>query len=93
MSDSKHDWHLDKANYREEQIREMPTWIKTNKETFILDETYDVVHVKSFSEMQKLAYSIVQSHSGGSRVSQNKLPQLILGYIYILKYLQSNFIG
>ena len=26
-------------------------------------------------------------------VSQNKLPQLILGYIYILKYLQSNFIG
>ena len=30
--------------------------------------------------------------SGGSSVSQNKLPQLILGYIYILKYLQSNFI-
>ena len=28
-----------------------------------------------------------------SSVSQNKLPQLILGYIYILKYLQSNFIG
>ena len=40
---------------------------------------------------------IVRSHklrgSGGSSVSQNKLPQLILGYIYILKYLQSNFIG
>ena len=31
--------------------------------------------------------------SGGSSVSQNKLPQLILGYIYILKYLQSNSIG
>ena len=31
--------------------------------------------------------------SGGSSVSQNKLPQVILGYIYILKYLQSNFIG
>ena len=31
--------------------------------------------------------------SGGSSVSQNKLPQLILGYVYILKYLQSNFIG
>ena len=31
--------------------------------------------------------------SGGSSGSQNKLPQLILGYIYILKYLQSNFIG
>ena len=32
-------------------------------------------------------------YSRGSSVSQNKLPQLILGYIYILKYLQSNFIG
>ena len=32
-------------------------------------------------------------NSGGSSVSQNQLPQLILGYIYILKYLQSNFIG
>ena len=32
-------------------------------------------------------------HSGGSSASQNKLPQLILGYIYILKNLQSNFIG
>ena len=31
--------------------------------------------------------------SGGSSVSQNKLLQLILGYIYILKYLQSNLIG
>ena len=31
--------------------------------------------------------------SGGSGVNQNKLPQLILGYIYILKYLQSNLIG
>ena len=31
--------------------------------------------------------------SGGSSVSQNKFPQLILGYIYNLKYLQSNFIG
>ena len=32
-------------------------------------------------------------HSGGSSVGQNKLLQLILGYIYILKHLQSNFIG
>ena len=31
--------------------------------------------------------------SGRSSVSQNKLSQLILGNIYILKYLQSNFIG
>ena len=39
------------------------------------------------------AHVVAISISGGSSVSQNKLPQLILGYIYILKYLQSNFIG
>ena len=31
--------------------------------------------------------------SGRSSVGQNKLLQLILGYIYVLKHLQSNFIG
>ena len=35
----------------------------------------------------------MKKYSGGSSVSQNKLPQLIVGYIYILKYLQSNSIG
>ena len=79
ISDSKHDWHLDKSNYREEQIREMPTWIKTNKETFILDETYDVVDVKSFSEMQKLAYSIVQSHFDDASVGKEPLCLIING--------------
>ena len=38
-------------------------------------------------------YNNISIYSGGSSVSQNKLPQLILGYIYILKYLQGNFIG
>ena len=45
----------------------------------------------AFPWQQKL--SMVFIDSGGSSVSQNKLPQLILGYIYILKHLQSNFIG
>ena len=38
--------------------------------------------------------SLIQMiNSGGSSLGQNKLPQLILGCIYILKHLQSNFIG
>ena len=61
-SDSEHDWHLDIANYSEQQINEMPTWIKTNKEIFTLDETCDDVDVNSFSEKQKIAYGIVKSH-------------------------------
>ena len=41
--ESTHDWHLDRANYSEQQIQEMPTWIKTNKEEYTIDEQYDVV--------------------------------------------------
>ena len=43
--------------------------------------------------VNKIFQILDYTNSGGSSVSQNKLPQLILGYIYILKYLQSNFIG
>ena len=55
-------WHLDNANYSEQQIQEMPTWIKKNKEEYSTDEQYEVVDINSFSEMQKLAYNIVKSH-------------------------------
>jgi hypothetical protein len=41
----------------------MPTWIKTNKEEYTIDEQYDVVDINSFSEMQNLAlYDIVKFH-------------------------------
>ncbi|CAB4016552.1 ATP-dependent DNA helicase PIF1 [Paramuricea clavata] len=60
--ESTYDWHLDRANYSEQQIQEMPTWIKTNKEEYTIDEQYDVVDINSFSEMQKFAYDIVKSH-------------------------------
>ena len=38
-------------------------------------------------------FALAFDSGGGSSISQNKLPQLILGYVYILKYLQRNFIG
>ncbi|CAB3991986.1 ATP-dependent DNA helicase PIF1 [Paramuricea clavata] len=61
IPESAHDWHLDRVNYSEQQIREMPTWIETKKEDYTIDEQY-VVDINSFSEMQKLAYDIVKSH-------------------------------
>ena len=61
-SESTHDWHLDRASYSEQQIHEMPTWIKSNKENYPFDEQYDVVDINSFSETQNLAYDIVRSH-------------------------------
>jgi ATP-dependent DNA helicase PIF1 len=75
-SQSTHDWHLDRANYSEQQIHEMPTWIKTNKEEYTIDEQYDIVDVNSFSQMQKLAYDIVNSHFHDT--SSNKEPLCLI---------------
>ena len=61
-SDSTYNWHLDRTNYSEQQIQELPTWIKKNKEEFPIDEQYEVADTNSFSKMQKLAYDIVKSH-------------------------------
>ena len=75
-SDSTYDWHLDRANYSEQQIHEMPTWMKTNKEEYTIDEQYDIVDVNSFSEVQKLAYDIVNSHFHDT--SSNKEPLCLI---------------
>ncbi len=78
-SESTHDWHLDRANYSEQQICEMPTWIKTNKEEYTVDEQYDIVDVNSFSEMQKLAYDIVKCHFDDTSSNKEPLALIING--------------
>ncbi|CAB3985549.1 ATP-dependent DNA helicase PIF1 [Paramuricea clavata] len=77
--ESTYDWHLDRANYSEQQIQEMPTWIKTNKEEYTVDEQYDVVDINSFSEMQKLAYNIVKSHFDDTLFEKEPLCLIING--------------
>ena len=59
-----HDWHQDRNHYTNLQIGEMPTWIKIMKEqsSTIAFQEYQVSDVNSFSEMQQLAFNIVQSH-------------------------------
>ena len=74
-----HDWYLDIANYSEQQIHEMPTWIKTNKENYTIDEQYDVVDINSFSEMQKLAYDIVKTYSDDISSEKEQLCLIING--------------
>jgi len=63
-SQTEYDWHLDKLQYSEQQIGEMPAWIKIKRNQFesIEHEDYDVVDINSFSEMQKLTYDIVCRH-------------------------------
>ncbi|CAB4037821.1 ATP-dependent DNA helicase pif1, partial [Paramuricea clavata] len=67
IPDSAHDWHLDRVNYSEQHIREMPTWIKTKKEDY------------RFSEMQKLAYDIVKSNFDDASSEKESLCLIING--------------
>jgi hypothetical protein len=76
---SAHDWHFDRANYSEQQVQEMPTWIKRNKDDYTIDEQYDVVDINSFSEMQKLAYDIVKSHFDDASSEKEPLCLIING--------------
>ena len=57
----------------------MPTWIKTNKEEYTVDEQYDIVDVSSFSEMQKLAYDIVNCHFDDTSSNKEPLALIING--------------
>ena len=58
-----------------------------------------MIHEYSLLQLSTLATPLIigehdyERSNGGSSVSQNKLPQLIPVYIYILKCLQSKFIG
>ena len=97
--DLTYDWHLDRANYSEQQIQEMPTWIKKNKQEYTIDDQYDVADINSFSEMQKLAYDIVKSHFNDASSEREPLCLIIngvagTGKIYLINairnLLQSN---
>ena len=65
----------------EHQIGQMPTWVKTNKEqsNAEINQQYNVVDINSLSEMQKLAYDIVHSHSKSNADDQDPLCLIIIG--------------
>jgi hypothetical protein len=79
--ESTHDWHQDRAQYTDQQIGEMPAWIKTMKElnSTVTHEEYEVVDINSFSEMQKLAYDIVKKHSEDILEEKDPLCLIIVG--------------
>jgi len=59
------DWHESHVRYTDQQIGEMPNWIKSMKENNeqVLVDKKDNIDLKCLSEQQKLAFSIVQLHS------------------------------
>ena len=80
-SESTHCWHSDRSNYSEQQIGEMPTWIKNMKESIYqaLPENYQNVNLATLSEMQALAYNIVQSHYNDLSPNKEPLALIIIG--------------
>ena len=59
------DWQNDKLKYHDHQIGEMPSWIKTKKDTLgpavMLRQHTCHVDVDTFSDMHRHAYNIVKN--------------------------------
>ena len=74
-----HDWHGDRASYSDQQIQEMPAWIRTNKEEFNVNEQYEDVNITSFSDTQNVAYHIVKTHFDDISVEKEPLCLIVIG--------------
>ncbi|XP_046856025.1 uncharacterized protein LOC124449122 [Xenia sp. Carnegie-2017] len=79
MTEFVNDWHADSDNYSEQQIHELPSWLKTNMKEFSVDEQYDDVDIDTFSKMQKNAYDIVKSHFYDTKLDKEPLCLIING--------------
>lgn len=62
--ESVYDWNCDRVHFSEQQIGEMPMWIKNmrEREDQVLQDKHQNIDINTFSEMQKLAYNIVHFH-------------------------------
>lgn len=79
-SESTHDRHSD-TNYSEQQIGEMPTWIKNMKESIYQapPKNYQNGNLATLSKMQALAYNIVQYHYNELSPNKEPLALIIIG--------------
>ena len=80
-SEENHDWQRDRLGYTDQQIGEMPTWIKTKKEqsSNCTNENSNAVNINTFSEMQRLAYDIVNAHQQDESNDKDPLSLIIIG--------------
>jgi DNA replication protein DnaC len=77
---SVNEWHHDTNHYSEQQVNEMPTWIKTTRQDRVVNADYDVVDINSFSEnQQKLGYDIVKTHFENVSLQKNQLCLIVIG--------------
>ena len=68
-------WHQTLANYTVQQVGEMPSWIKSNKENFkqVFLNKQASIDLTSFSEQGRLAYDIVHLHSNTDKPDESLL--------------------
>ena len=80
-SELSYDWNNDRCHYSEQQIGEMPAWIKNMREQSnqASHEQYESIDPGTFSEMQQLAYNIVQTHFQDMSSSKDPLALIING--------------
>ena len=65
VKQSSFDWHLDSVQYTDQQIGEMPNWIKLKKESYeqLPVQGCQDIDTSCFSDKQSLAYDIVRNHA------------------------------
>ncbi|XP_068692831.1 uncharacterized protein [Montipora foliosa] len=71
----------DRHHYTDQQMGEMPTWIRVMKDqnSNVTYQEYEVSDINSFSEMQRLAFNIVESHFTNNSPEQQPLHLIIIG--------------
>ena len=57
------DWQIDKYKYPQHIIGKMPSWLKSQKDTFSVALPLQNIDTANFSDMQANAYNIVKAHS------------------------------
>ena len=58
-----YDWQNDKCKYAHHIIGEMPSWIKSKQDTFLVALPQQSISISTFSDMQAHAYNIIKKHS------------------------------
>ena len=62
---SLHNWQTTSYPYTSQQIAEMPSWIISQKQTYIYQTSnnpFNNININTFSDMQALAYNLVKEH-------------------------------
>ena len=76
---SANDWQQDRDNYTQEQICEMPQWIKDKKNSHNFEQHLSDVDVNCLNHKQRLAYDLVMSHAHDHDTAKDPLCLIVIG--------------